>query len=72
MEYLFGSIEESWAPGAAAAAGYTHLISTAKSDPVLMERLEARVARDHPEAYERVLRYARDAGLDGVAAHRAA
>ena len=72
MEYLFSSIEESWAPGAATAAGYTHLISNAKSDPLLMQRLETRVARDYPEAYERVLRYLRDTAPGGVAAERAA
>jgi hypothetical protein len=55
---LFESAEESWDPAAARRAGYTHLIAGAKADPELARRLEARVRRDHPEIYERVLRLA--------------
>ena len=64
MEHLFATLDRAYAPGEAKAAGYTHLIAGAKGEREVMERLEARVARDHPDAYERCLRYARDAGLE--------
>jgi hypothetical protein len=51
IEYLFDSIND--AMDHAAEIGYTHLISDAKSNPTIAERLEARVARDFPESYER-------------------
>lgn len=56
MEHLFATADEMYSAGAAQAAGYTHLIAGAKGNPALMERLEARVARDHPAAYERIAR----------------
>ncbi len=51
IEYLFGSREQavSDAPG----AGFTHLVGAAKRDPDLAARVERRVAREWPEAYER-------------------
>lgn len=72
MEYLFPGFSEAYAPGAGEEAGFTHLLGQAKFEGALMGRLEARVARDHPEAYERVLRYARDAGLEDETGTRAA
>lgn len=54
---LFPTAEASRDPEAARRVGYTHLIGAAKADPVLCERLEARVRRDLPEAYERVVRH---------------
>lgn len=53
---LFDSDAESWDPEAARRVGYTHLIAGAKSEPDLARRLEARVRRDHPALYERILR----------------
>lgn len=67
MEHLFSTLEGTYAPGRAEAAGYTHLIADTKRDPAVMARLEARIARDYPDAYERCLRYVRDAGLERAA-----
>jgi hypothetical protein len=53
---LFATADASRDPAAARRAGYTHLIGAAKADPVLAQRLEARVRRDYPEQYERVSR----------------
>lgn len=54
VAYLFDSFSQ--AAECAAEAGYTHLISGAKLNPEIARRLEARVARDYPESYERCLR----------------
>jgi len=51
--YLFDSMEQSFDGQAASRAGYTHLIGGAKKNPALARSLEARVARDYPDAYER-------------------
>lgn len=64
MEHLFATCDEAFTPGVAEALGYTHLIAGAKHDDELMARLEARVARDHPHAYERCLRWLRDTGAE--------
>jgi hypothetical protein len=53
--YLFESVDAAFDEAKAAAVGYTHLIGPAKGNRRLMERLEARVRRDHPAAYERCL-----------------
>lgn len=55
IAYLFDSIDQALEPEAASRLGYTHLIADAKRNPELMARLEARVERDHPEYYARVL-----------------
>lgn len=55
IEYLFETMDEAFDPEAAARVGYTHLIADAKKNPELAERLEARVKRDYPEHYARVL-----------------
>lgn len=64
MEHLFESVEHAYAPGQAEAVGYTHLIAGAKGEAAVMARLEKRMARDHPDAYERCLRYVHDHGLE--------
>jgi hypothetical protein len=53
---LFPTADASRDPATARSVGYTHLIGSAKADPGLAARLEARVRRDHPEGYERVCR----------------
>lgn len=55
IAYLFESIDEAFDEEAAARAGYTHLIADAKRNPELADRLEARVKRDYPSQYARVL-----------------
>jgi len=54
---LFGSAAEAFTPDRAREAGYTHLIGGAKRNEALAQRLEARVARDYPQQYQRCLRY---------------
>ena len=56
VDYLFASTEDAFDESRAAGAGYTHLIGGAKTNPVLLERLAARVERDYPEYYERCLK----------------
>jgi hypothetical protein len=53
---LFATAADSWSPEAARRVGYTHLIGTAKRDPILARRMETRVRRDYPEHYERACR----------------
>jgi hypothetical protein len=53
VRYLFDSFEESFNPERTTALGYTHLLSGAKHDRTLSERLERRVARDYPEYHAR-------------------
>lgn len=55
VAYVFGSLDEAFDPTPAARLGYTHLIADAKRNPELAARLEARVASDHPEYYERCI-----------------
>ncbi|HET7233779.1 MAG TPA: DUF6734 family protein [Longimicrobium sp.] len=64
VEHLFESVYHAYTPGSAVEAGYTHLIAGVKGEAPVMARLEARMARDYPAAYERCLRYARDHGLE--------
>jgi hypothetical protein len=52
IEYLFDSYEQAL-NGGAAGAGFTHLMANAKCDAAVVSRLERRVARDYPEAYQR-------------------
>jgi hypothetical protein len=52
IEYLFNSFGH--ALSAAADSGFTHLMADAKRDARLAARLEQRVARDWPEAYDRL------------------
>jgi hypothetical protein len=53
IEYLFESFVQAISPGEAASAGYTHLISSAKSNADVARRLELRIKKDFPESYER-------------------
>jgi hypothetical protein len=57
IEYLFDGYPTS---DAAVEAGYTHLIGGSKTEPLVMEKLEALVARDYPHRYEQCLRIVRD------------
>jgi hypothetical protein len=52
IEYLFNSYGH--AVSAASDSGFTHLMADAKRDGRLAARLEQRVARDWPEAYDRL------------------
>ena len=54
--YLFDSPDEAFDEQRAAVVGYTHLIGEAKRNCALLDRLEARVARDYPAEYEACLR----------------
>lgn len=58
VETVFESAAASFDEVAASAAGYTHLIGAAKHNADLLGRLELRVRRDYPEAYERCVRVA--------------
>jgi hypothetical protein len=55
ISYLFSSLEQAFDSETAARRGYTHLISNAKRNPEIADRLEARVARDYPAHYQRSL-----------------
>ena len=55
IRYLFSSWDEAFQAEVAAQLGYTHMIGAAKRNLQLAERLERRVERDYPEAYERVI-----------------
>lgn len=57
IAYLFASVDQAFDGTTADQLGYTHLIADAKRNPQLADRLEARVARDHPAHYERCLSY---------------
>jgi hypothetical protein len=57
MSYVFASLEEAFDPGRAERAGFTHLIADAKRNPHLADRVEARLARDHPAQYRRCIDY---------------
>jgi hypothetical protein len=54
VEYLFRSYAERIDPAAAVRAGYTHLIGDSKRDPVIVARLERRMALDSPQYLGRV------------------
>ncbi|HEX8276754.1 MAG TPA: DUF6734 family protein [Longimicrobiaceae bacterium] len=57
LEYLFPSWEAATDERNAAEAGFTHLMCDAKREPGIVARIERRVMAEHPEAYERCLRY---------------
>jgi hypothetical protein len=62
IRYVFDSSEAAFREKDAQRLGYTHLIGSAKSDPIVTMRLEDRVRRDYPELYERVMECC--AGID--------
>jgi hypothetical protein len=51
--FLFSSMAEAFDDERSRQLGYTHLLGMAKSNPYLLERIEARVKRDYPIYYER-------------------
>jgi hypothetical protein len=57
IEYVFPSAGHAFNHHAAHEAGYTHLIAGSKRNPKITKALEARVAADHPESYERCSRF---------------
>lgn len=59
--YVFESPEVAYQGDKAREIGYTHLIGGAKRNEEYARRLEARVARDYPNAYRRCLEYLRKA-----------
>jgi hypothetical protein len=56
--HVFPSIRAAIAPDAGRQFGYTHLIADAKRDPVMLQRLSARMQREYPAAFERAWRVA--------------
>lgn len=52
IEYVFDRIEEAYSPGAAEAAGYTHLAGGTKRNRRICRDLEHRVRQDLPRFYE--------------------
>lgn len=56
-EYLFPDERSAYHSNAPVELGYTHLLGLAKRNPTLAHRLETRVQRDYPLAYERVQSY---------------
>lgn len=60
VEYLFNSMATAYESKDAQQHGYTHLIAGAKANPVLAHRLEARVRRDYPAHYRRIIQYLAD------------
>jgi hypothetical protein len=57
ISYVFSSAEEAFNSDVATRLGYTHLLCGAKRDPQLANRVEARVAKDHPAQYRRCIEY---------------
>lgn len=57
IRYLFDSFSDAFNPNLAAKRGFTHLLSNAKQNVVVADRMEKRVARDYPKGYERCLQY---------------
>ncbi len=57
LEYLFPSWEAAMDDRNAAEAGFTHLMCDAKREPGIVARIERRVMAEHPDAYERCMRY---------------
>jgi hypothetical protein len=57
VEHLFDSTAAAYESKDAQQLGYTHLIAGAKANPVLANRLEARVRRDYPAHYRRIIQY---------------
>jgi hypothetical protein len=58
IRYLFDSFGDAFNPNIAAKLGFTHLLASSKQNAAVVSRLEQRVARDYPEAFERCVRYA--------------
>jgi hypothetical protein len=54
FRYLFNSMEDAYYR--AFRCGYTHLISSSKLNPIVIERLEARVQKEYPDLYARCMR----------------
>jgi hypothetical protein len=63
VEYLFDCFMEAMNPERSTAAGYTHLIATAKQHAELARRLIARVQRDYPVPYQRAEKLAAELSL---------
>jgi hypothetical protein len=57
IKYLFDSEEESAIELNAERRGYTHLVSGAKKNGTLVERLERRVRQEYPDQYRRLTSY---------------
>lgn len=57
ISYVFSSFDEAFDAERAERSGYTHLIANAKRNPEIASDLEARVAEEYPEPYERCVRY---------------
>lgn len=55
IEYLFNSMAEAYEPQKAAKVGFTHLVASAKKNRDIAEKLENRVKKDYPDAYERCM-----------------
>ena len=58
IAYVFPLAGQAFNPRAAEEAGYTHLLAGSKRNPKIAAALEARVAEDYPDLYERCGRYA--------------
>ena len=56
MSYLLDQMEHFGNPVHLAQFGYSHLISDAKRNPILADRLMRRVKRDYPDYYDRCMR----------------
>jgi len=59
LRYLFASEQDAYNPVRSAAAGYTHLMATAKTDPAVSARLTERAQREFPSTFERASALAR-------------
>jgi hypothetical protein len=53
VKFLFDSFEDAYFD--AGRIGLTHLLANTKKDPILMRRLEDRVAQNYPDLYDRCL-----------------
>ena len=60
IQYLFNSSDNPFDSASAAKVGYTHLITGAKLNQAIADRIEARIIRDYPDYYERCIKYVRD------------
>jgi hypothetical protein len=56
-KFLFHSMDDAYYRSF--RSGYTHLISSSKLNPVIAERLDARVRETYPDLYDRCLNYLR-------------
>lgn len=57
IRYVFNSFGDAFDPNIAAKLGFTHLLASAKQSRSVAVRLEQRIARDYPEAFDRCLRF---------------